>query len=99
MPDWDVEKATMLYEAIQACQTLQELHDIGQGIKVLPDTVLSKERRTWLRGIYLSRKQAIVDGPYTDDHLTKKGKEFYGKVHSDTPLDEDRPGGRGKADV
>jgi hypothetical protein len=74
--DWDVVKAKELMEAMMKAKTMEELKDIGNGIAFLPKSVLSDERRAWLRDIYSSCVVSIKRGGFDNSHLTEKGKKF-----------------------
>lgn len=82
MPDqnWDLKKAEELMDAITRCHSLEDLHNLGLGIKLLSSKVLSDERRAWLRDIYISRRDFLSqEAPPLESLVNKKGLSWLKK--------------------
>lgn len=92
IPDWDVKKAEELCKAMQDCINIDELNHIAHGIALLSDRMLSNERRQWLRDIYISCKHKLTAEPFSDDHLTKKGKNASLRMQKERKEDIDAKG-------
>lgn len=79
--NWDVQKAEELMIALQACESLEQLKELGKGIAFLPSSVLSEGSRAWLRDIYTSCKNALSEGPADlTKVLNKEGLKYHANL-------------------